>query len=87
MDKSIVTPEYAVLLETLRAVRKKARVTQVELAARLSKTQSFVSKIERGEARLDVVQLRVICQALGVTLTSFIRRFERRLKDSAEGRE
>lgn len=80
MDKSIYTREYETVLRVLRAARKTAGVTQVALAASIEETQSYVSKIERGELRLDIVQLRTFCQALGVSLVEFVRRFERALK-------
>lgn len=80
MDKkSIYTREYAVLLRLLRRTREEAGVTQVGLAAALARTQSFVSKIERGETRLDVIQLRSVLAALGTTLPAFARRLERDL--------
>jgi transcriptional regulator with XRE-family HTH domain len=79
MEKSVFTHEYAVLLETLRSFRRRAKITQVELAKKIQEGQSFVSKSERGERRLDVVQLRHICFALGTTLPRFIEAFERRL--------
>jgi transcriptional regulator with XRE-family HTH domain len=80
MEKSIFTREYTVLLETLRDFRRKANVTQVELAEKIDETQVFVSKSERGDRRLDVVQLRAICLALGTTLPEFIDAFESRLR-------
>jgi transcriptional regulator with XRE-family HTH domain len=83
MDKTIYTREYAAVLRLLREIRAKAGVTQVGLAHTLGLTQSQISKIERGESRLDVVQLRTICTALGVTLLEFIRRLERELSRSA----
>ncbi len=79
MDKTIYTREYAVLLRLLRKSREDAGVTQVELAQRLHETQSAVSKIERGERRLDVVELRTICQALGISFLRFMQRLEREL--------
>jgi transcriptional regulator with XRE-family HTH domain len=80
MEKSIFTREYAVLLQTLRQLRRGERVTQVELARRLGQSQSFVSKCERGETRLDLVQLRRICLELDSDLVTFVRRFEKNLK-------
>lgn len=77
MEKSIHTREYGVLLRLLREARERADVTQVELAARLEQTQSFVSKVELGESRLDLIQLRTILTALGVRLADFVDRFER----------
>jgi transcriptional regulator with XRE-family HTH domain len=79
MKKSVYTHEYRILLETLRETRQSAGVTQVELAKRLRQTQSFVSKIETGGARLDLVQLRTICHVLGTTLPAFVRTLEKRL--------
>jgi transcriptional regulator with XRE-family HTH domain len=79
MEKSTFSRDYQVLTELLRTVRENAGVTQVELARRLKQTQSYVSKVERGERRLDVVQLRWFCQALGTTLPAFISTFDDRL--------
>ena len=79
MEKSIHTKEYAVLLRLLREVRKKAGITQVKLARELGETQSSISKIERGDRRVDVIELRAICQVIGTTLPEFISELERRL--------
>jgi transcriptional regulator with XRE-family HTH domain len=78
-QKSIFTAEYAALLQLLRDVRQRAGVTQVELAKLLGRTQSFVSKVERGETRLDLVQLREICRVLKKPLLTFVREYETRL--------
>ena len=48
------------------AVREKAQMTQTDLAERLGKPQSFVSKYETGERRLDVVEFVNVCSALGI---------------------
>ena len=81
MDKSIYTAEYEILLELLREQRQKAGLTQVELAEKIDENQVYVSRYERGESRLDVVQLRCLCQAMGVGLVTFVRRFESRLAE------
>ena len=65
------------LTAQLRTVRSQAGVTQAELARRLKLPQSFVSKYESGERRLDLVELRQICKALGISLVEFVRRFEK----------
>jgi transcriptional regulator with XRE-family HTH domain len=85
MDKSIHTTEYAALLELLREVRLAAGITQVELAARLRRSQSFVSKVEVGETRLDVIQLRTILNALGSTLPEFVGSLEARIAPPRRG--
>lgn len=79
MEKTIYTTEYAQLLELLREIREKANVTQTGLAERLGRSQSFVTKYERGDRRLDAIQLRTICLALGTDLISFVAELERRL--------
>ena len=75
-EKSIYTDEYAVVLRLLCLARKKSGVTQVDLADRLGQTQSFVSKVERGDRRLDIVQLRTILLEFGVTLPNFASQLE-----------
>lgn len=82
MQKSVFTREYAVLRTMLREARERAEITQVELAHKLRETQSFVSKCERGERRLDLVQLRLWCTALGINLSQFVAAFESTLKKS-----
>jgi transcriptional regulator with XRE-family HTH domain len=84
MEKTIYTAAYAQLLELLRETRRNADVTQIELAKSLGQTQSFVSKIEVGDRRLDVIQLRTMCRALGTTLPAFIEALEQRIE--AQGR-
>lgn len=79
MEKSTFTREYAALCRLLRETREQAGLTQVELAERLSETQSYVSKVERGERRLDIVQLREFCASLDTTLAAFVGQFESRL--------
>lgn len=67
MTSSTHNLDYRLLLEVLRAARKGQGVSQVELAARLGNTQSFVSKCERGERRIDLVEFVEIAEALGVS--------------------
>lgn len=76
MKKSIFTAEYRVLRSLLRKLREDAGVTQEDMARRLKITQSNVSKFERGETRLDIVQLRQWCRVLGIGLPEFSVKFE-----------
>jgi len=64
----------------LRQVRAEAGLTQTEVAQRLSQPQSFVSKYESGERRLDILELRTVCKAVGVPLLKFIERLEHTLR-------
>lgn len=63
--------------ELLVEVRKTAGLTQAELSQRLDRPQSFVSKYERGERRLDVVEFGKVARALGVDPAKLLERFYR----------
>ena len=65
------------LQELLRELREAAELRQVDLAKRLGRPQSFVSKYESGEKNLDFLEVREVCEALGITLVELVRRFER----------
>ncbi len=71
MEKSIHSREYALFLDMLRNVREARGLTQSEVANRLEATQTFVSKCERGERRLDVVELMAWCKALNIPFAEF----------------
>lgn len=79
VSRTLHTPEQQQLAALLRETREKAGLNQATLARMLTRPQSFVSKIESGERRVDLVELREICAALGVTLGAFVRRYESRL--------
>jgi len=80
LEKTIYAPEYAVVLRLFREAREQSGLTQVELAERLGQTQSFVSKIERGDRRLDLIQLRTILEHFGMSLPEFVASLETALK-------
>jgi len=66
MVRSVFTPSYARLRRLLVTARESQGLTQHDLAKRLRKPQSFVSKYERGERRIDVVEFLHIADAIGV---------------------
>lgn len=80
MKKSIHSQEHIQFLEMLKAARESAGLTQADLAANLGATQTFVSKCERGERRLDVIELRHWCSALGISFPGFVKRFDQKLQ-------
>lgn len=65
MDHSLSTPTHTALPQVLRAARLAKGLRQADLATRLQKPQSFVSKIETGERSLDVVEFAIIARAIG----------------------
>jgi len=81
MEKSIYSQKYVTFLGLLTEFRKAARLTQGNVAQNLGigTTQSFVSKCERGERRIDIVELREFCIALSVPFDQFISELESRL--------
>jgi transcriptional regulator with XRE-family HTH domain len=81
MPKSIFSFGQERLQKVLRQARLDAELSQVELAKKLKRPQSFVSKYEIGERRLDLVELREICQALGISLVKLTSQFEKSLKN------
>ena len=81
MEKSVVSRNYRVFLDLLREARIASGVTQVDLAERLEMTQSSVSKCERGERRLDVMELMMWCHAIGISSIDFMRSLEQAVSD------
>ena len=77
MRKSIYTRNHERLCGILKTMREEAGLTQVQLAKKLKRPQSFVSKYESGQRRLDLVELKTVCEALGTDLRTLVRRFER----------
>ena len=65
LDKSVHSAGQAAFCEAMIKARKKAGLTQQELATRLKRPQSFVAKYEGGERRIDVVEFIEICRAIG----------------------
>ena len=80
MEKSIHSARYAVLLKVLREARERASLTQEQLARKIGETQTFVSKCERGERRVDVTELRTFCQAFGLNLTKFVAALDKAIR-------
>jgi transcriptional regulator with XRE-family HTH domain len=65
-----------VFLRLLRRVRIEAKLTQAQLAKILGVTQARISKYEQGERRIDMLELKAVCDAIEFPLTEFARRFE-----------
>lgn len=76
MDKTIYSREYELFLHLLRTAREQAGLTQEEVALRLGTSQSVISKCERGERRLDIVELRFWTQALGIPIQELVINFD-----------
>lgn len=66
--------DWSELGERIKAVRLKAGMTQVELGAVFSRRHTFVGKIESGERQLTALELRDLCDALGITPNDLLGR-------------
>jgi len=75
LPSSIFTQRHQEFIAFIASVRKAANITQVELAERLGKPQSFVSKVERGERRLDVIEFCQVADALGHAPVKLLQEF------------
>ncbi|MFS2122665.1 helix-turn-helix domain-containing protein [Pseudomonas sp. Pseusp97] len=76
MAKAIYRPEYAAFLAILKRRRVAAGLTQVECSKALGHPQSFMSDVERGTRRLDIIQIRDLSAVLKTDLVTLIREFE-----------
>lgn len=74
MTKSVFTDRYKLFLNLLVQERKDRGITQVSLAKRLDKPQSYVSKYENGERRLDIVEFLDIAACLELDAAAFIQK-------------
>ena len=76
MQKSIYTPEQINLQQLLRQLRKEANLTQLELSEKLAVAPSRISEYEKSGRRMDILQLRQYCRAVGISLRDFVDRLE-----------
>lgn len=72
MSKTIYSKEYKVVIDRLKKARREAGLKQEEVSSKLGKPQSYISKIERGERRLDVVELKKIADIYKKSLDYFV---------------
>ncbi len=75
----------AILIAVLAESRKAADLTQVDLANLLSRPQSYVSKIERGERRMDVIEFCAFARAIGVKPATLLAKIDAQLPDPLVG--
>ena len=74
MPKSVFTDKYEQFRLLLVEARKNAGLSQAVLARKLGRPQSFVSKYERGERRLDVVEFEQVAYALEIEPIRFLKK-------------
>lgn len=77
MQKSITSNNQKALLSALRQLREHSSLRQIDVALRLQVPQSFVSKYESGERRLDLLELEQVCKACGTTIDRLLALYEK----------
>lgn len=79
MARNTYTAQNRQLANLLRTIREEAGLHQADIAEAVGHSQSWVSDVEAGQRRVDLIDLRTICLACGTTLRKFIDRYERAL--------
>lgn len=79
---SLHRADYQVFLDVLRDMRVQAGLTQEAMAQAIQRNQTFVSAIERGEWRADLLQVKDMCDVCGVSLPEFAKRLDKALKQA-----
>ena len=77
MPRAFHGGSYKKMTELLVRARHKAGLSQVDLGERIGQPQTFVSKIERGERRIDLVEFLILCSAMGADPHDFIDKLQR----------
>lgn len=75
MDKKRRTQQLDKLKRLLKAVRAESGMKQEQLAEKLGETQNFISRLERGERRLDFLEMFQLCEVLDISPVEFVKRF------------
>ncbi|WP_353570240.1 helix-turn-helix transcriptional regulator [Candidatus Albibeggiatoa sp. nov. BB20] len=71
--------EREILHNLLRQQRDEAGLRQVDVAKKLGKPQSYISKYETGEKNLDIIEIKEVCEVLGIKLSDFAKKLENKL--------
>jgi transcriptional regulator with XRE-family HTH domain len=87
MVKSVYTNRYSAIRSLLIAERNAAGLTQQALADKLGRPQSYVSKFELGERRLDVVEFLDVLRSIGVEPVSFLKKLENFVTNETQPRK
>jgi ribosome-binding protein aMBF1 (putative translation factor) len=80
MRRRDLQTQYKSFCSVLRTFRREKGLNQVDIAKKLRKHQSYISKVESGERRLDFVELAQLCNAMGISIVDFAKAFDKLAK-------
>jgi transcriptional regulator with XRE-family HTH domain len=73
MGKTIGTKEYAIFIERMTKARLDAGLRQIDVAKKMKRPQSYISRVESGEYRLDIMEVKKFAQLYGKDIGYFIK--------------
>jgi len=82
MPSSLHNADYQLFRSMLIEARVTSGLTQVQIAERLSKPQSYISKYERGERRLDFPEFVELAEILGINVVAFVSDYQAAIASS-----
>lgn len=72
MDKTITTKEYAHFIKKMKKARKEAGLKQIDVAKKMKRPQSYISRVESGEYRMDVIELKEFAKLYKKSINYFL---------------
>lgn len=84
MPKTVFTGAHRLLVETLKATRKEAGLTQAQVASEIGKDQSYISLIEGSQRRVDTLEFIALCRAMKANPVDVFRRVVAQVPDKIE---
>ena len=73
MEKTIYSKQHRIMVERLRKTRKKRGLNQIDVAKLLGVTQSYVSRVESGQRRIDIFELKAFAKLYRKKIEYFLR--------------
>jgi len=73
MGRTIQTKEYALFIERLKKARLESGLKQVEVAKKVKRPQSYISRVESGEYRLDILEVKEFARIYGKSIDYFLK--------------
>lgn len=73
MDKTIRTKGYALFIERMKKARIEAGLRQIDVAKKMKRPQSYISRVESGEYRLDILEVKKFAKLYGKNINYFLK--------------